>query len=70
MKEIILQYGSTYLIVHFAFALFGLIIELINTRYLKVRDLFWAGMFGVFYFLSTVAEFDRLVIDLRPRDKK
>jgi hypothetical protein len=65
MKELILTHGEAYLIVHFVFAIIGLLIELLNDRYLRVSSFVWAILFGPLYFAHSVWDMDTMVIDLR-----
>ncbi len=58
-----------YLIVHGACGFFGLWVELINNREIRVAHLFWAILFGPFFMLTCMADFDRVLIKL-PEKKK
>ncbi len=65
MSEIITQHWLSYFLVHFVFSFLGLFIELINQRYLQVKDFVWSIMFGPLYFGQAVWGMDKIVIDLR-----
>ena len=59
------DYVIGYLIVHGVLAVIGLFIELINVRYLLVKDFIYALIFGTFYFFACVSDMNRIVIDFR-----
>lgn len=65
MTEVILTHWQGYLIIHFCFTGIGLAIELLNQKYLQVKDFVWAIIFGPFYFTSAVWGMDKIIIDLR-----
>jgi hypothetical protein len=59
----------TLLAVHFSFALVGMVIKIMNTKYLTVKSFICAVMFGFFYFLSQVWDLDGVVLDFRKDEK-
>lgn len=63
------DYIYKYLVVHFVCMFVGLFVELINSRTLYVRDLFFSFIFGPFYMLTAMGNFDRIIIELPPRKK-
>lgn len=70
MTEFIGTYIYHYLVVHGACGLFGLWVELINRRELRVAHLFWAILFGPFFMLACMADFDRVLIRLPKKEAK
>lgn len=67
MTEAILTHWQHYFVVHFIFSIVGLGINLLNERYLRVKDFMWAFILGPFYFMYSIWGLDKIVIDLRKK---
>lgn len=64
------MYIYHYLAIHLITGALGLFFCLMNQKVIRVEDLCWAIVFGPFYMVTWFASFDRILIDIRPRDKK
>lgn len=56
----------TFLAVHFAFAIVGLTVKVMNEKHITVENLIYALFFGIFYFLNLVWDKNAVVLDFRP----